>query len=239
MKNRFTTLIIVLAGLAPAAAGEPIVEVKREVYVPNTEPRIAPWVWAYPGKGGYREEIHTLWSHENQERGFGDSPMAPRRRVSLDDGKTWSALEPLPELMDFREDVSILTWKFCGAFDPASNRLLALSIHHVRDMRDGPPRRLYNHTLLQMSEDGGETFGPQQLLKYEDGADFDPDDQLNPDYLKNNTAYTGQAIFKHSNGSIIIPVTNAGIPDDVEDAPLPRTVWPTAGTTGALCFVGR
>ena len=79
-------------------------------------------------------------------------------------------------MMEFLEDVSVLDWKFCGVYDPVSDRLVSLSIHHVRDMRQGPPRRIYNHTFVRLSSDGGETFGPQQLLKYEEGDDPDPDD---------------------------------------------------------------
>lgn len=220
-------------------AAAPIATVKREVYVKNTVPKKAPWVWVYTGPPGYREEIHTDWSHEDQVRGYGDSPQNPRRRISHDDGKTWSPLAPLPPLMTFGDKVSFLDWKFCGIYDPASDRHVALSIHHVRDMRQGPPRMIYNHGLIRLSGDGGKTFGHPQTLKYEAGDDFDPDNVLNPDYLENNTAYPGQSILRHSNGSLIIPVTNSKIPPEVEDEVIGNTRWPSKGTIGSLCLIGR
>jgi arylsulfatase A len=220
-------------------AKKPVATVKREIYIKNTVPHKAPWVWVYSGKPGYREEIQTVWSHDDQVRGYGDTPTEPRRRVSHDDGQTWSPLTPLPSLVTFPDKASIIDWKFCGIYDPASERHVSLAIHHVRDMRQGPPRRIYNHSLIRLSYDDGKTFGPPHMLRNEGGADFDPEDLLNPDYLENNNGYPGQSIFRHSNGSLIIPVTNSRIPADVEDAPLGRTVWPTKGTIGSHCFVGR
>ena len=220
-------------------AKKPIAAVEREIYIRNKAPHKAPWVWVYSGKPGYREEIHTVWSHDDQVRGYGDTPTDPRRRISHDDGRTWSPLTPLPPLTTFMDKVAIIDWKFCGIYDPASERHVSLAIHHVRDMRQGPPRRIYNHGLTRLSADGGRNFGPPQMLRNEAGADFDPEDVLNPAFLENNNGYPGQSILRHSNGSLIIPVTNSRIPDDVEDSPLPRTVWPTQGTIGGHCFVGR
>eukprot|EP00913_Durusdinium_trenchii_P028500 g26728.t1 len=222
-----------------ASAAEPIATIKREVYIPNTVPKKAPWIFVYPGKGGYREEIQTVWSHATQVKGYGDSPGEPRRRISHDNGKTWSPLVKLPPMMTFMDKVSVLDWKFCGTYDPASKRHVALSVHHVRDMRQGPPRRIFNHALIRTSADNGRTFGPPQVLKYEKGPDLDPKNVLNPKYLKTNSAYPGQSILRHSNGSLIVPVTNARIPADAHDEASPRAHWPTKGTIGSLCFVGR
>ncbi len=217
----------------------PIATVKREVYVKNTIPNKAPWVWTYTGEPGYREEIHTVWSHDDQVRGYGDSPTQPHRRISHDDGKTWSKLTPLPSILTIKEKFSIIDWKFCGIYDPASKRHIDLSIHHLRDMRQGPPRRIYNHTLIRLSADGGRTFGPPEMLRYEKGKDLSPENLLDPAFLKNNTGYPGQSIFRHSNGSLIIPVTNTKIPALIEDKPVGRTVWPEKGGIGGMCHVGR
>jgi hypothetical protein len=217
----------------------PLATVKKEVYVQNTTANLAPWVWTYSGRPGYREEIHTRWSHADQVRGYGDSPTQPHRRVSHDDGKTWSKLTPLPPHLTLGEKVAIIDWKFCGIYDPASKRHVDLSIHHLRDMRQGNPRRLYNHALIRLSADDGKTFGPPEMLRYEDGADLSPETLLGDSFLKNNTGYPGQSILRHSNGSLIIPVTNSKIPAHVDDQPVGRTVWPEANGTGSLCHIGR
>ena len=217
----------------------PIGTVTREIYSKNMEPGKAPWVWVYTGEPGYREEIHTTWSHDDQVRGYGDSPTKPFRRVSHDDGKTWTELTPLPPILTFREKVSMIDWKFCGIYDPVSKRHVDLSIHHVRDMREGPPRRIYNHALIRLSSDGGKTFGKATMLRYEAGKEFSEENLLDFEFLKNNTGYPGQSIFRHSNGSLIVPVTNAKIPTDVDDEPVGRTVWPQKHGIGSLCYVGR
>jgi hypothetical protein len=97
---------------------------------------------------------------------------------------------------------------------------------------------IYNHALVRTSADGGRSYGPPQVLKYEEGDDLDPHDVLNPKYLENNTAYPGQSILRLSNGNLLIPVTNSKIPADVEDEPSPRARWPSKGTIGSLCYVG-
>lgn len=230
---------VMLVLYSECEAADPIVSVKREVYVANTVPKKAPWVYAFPGKSGYREEIHTVWSHEDQVRGYGDSPQEPRQRISQDNGKTWSPFIAQPPWMTFMDEVTVLDWKFCGIHDPASDRLVSLSIHHVRDMRQGPPRMIYNHALVRTSTDGGLSFGQTQTLKYEDGDDLDPQDVLNPNYLENNPGYPGQSILRLSNGSLLIPVTNSRIPADVKDEASPAARWPSKGTIGSLCFVGH
>lgn len=229
----------ILASSQDCIAARPIASVSREIYVPNTIPEVAPWVYAFPGKDGYREEIHTTWSHENQVRGYGDSPQNPHQRISLDNGKTWSPLKAQPSWMTYKEKVTILDWKFCGMYDPASDRLVSLSIHHVRDMRQGPPRMIYNHALVRTSTDGGQTFGNTQTLKYEEGDDLDPQNELNPNYLENNTGYPGQSILCLRNGNLLIPVINAKIPADVPDEAPPRVRWPSKGTIGSVCYSGR
>ena len=130
----------------------PIGTIKKEVYVKNRVRNKAPWVWTYSGEPGYREEIHTIWSHDDQVRGYGDSPTKPHRRVSHDDGKTWSKLTPLPPILTVGEKFLIIDWKFCGIYDPVSKRHVDLSIHHVRDMRHGPPRRIYNQAFNGLLE---------------------------------------------------------------------------------------
>ncbi|MGB0581178.1 MAG: hypothetical protein ACPGVU_15885, partial [Limisphaerales bacterium] len=86
---RIKLLVLFLLFAVSGWAGD-IVSVKREVYLPNKYPGKAPWVWVYSGKDGYREEIHTVWSHDDQKRGYGDSPTDPQRRISHNDGQTWT-----------------------------------------------------------------------------------------------------------------------------------------------------
>lgn len=242
--NRFLValpLLFLLPLLAHSSRAEEksIVQVTREVYVPNTIPKQAPWVYSFHGKDGFREEIHTVWSHESQVRGYGDSPREPHRRISHDNGVTWSELTALPPMMTHLNQVAVLDWKFCGIYDPLSERLVSLSIHHVRDMRQGPPRRIYNHALVRTSTDMGLTESPPQVLKYEPGPDLDPDNVLASEYLDTNSAYPGQSILRLRNGNLLIPVTNSRIPADVEDAASTRAHWPTKGTIGSVCFNGR
>jgi len=185
------------------------------------------------------KRFNTTSPQADQVKGYGDSPQNPHQRISTDNGRTWTPLKAQPSWMTYLDKVTVLDWKFCGIYDPVSDRLVSLSIHHVRDMRQGPPRAIFNHTLVRTSTDGGRTFGQTQTLKYEGGKDLDPDDILNPEYLENNTGYPGQSILKLSDGSLLVPVTNAKIPDDVEDNPVLRERWPSEGTIGSVCYSGR
>lgn len=63
-----------------------------------------------------------------------------------------------------------------------------------------------DHILIVVRKEGCEEYSPD-LVKYEDGADYNPEDWRNPEYLNNNRGiygYPGPDILE--NGDIIFPI---------------------------------
>lgn len=216
-----------------------MISVERHIYIPQQRDGIAPWNTVFSGPDGYREEIQSSWAERFQKRGFGDTPMNPRRRLTRDNGKSWTALDPIAQSLTREDGYAIMQQKLTGGYDPVAKRFLGIDIMQFRDMRDGPPRRISNHALLSISQDG-ETYDPPLMLRYEQGPEYsDANSVLEPDFAITNTAYPGQSILFHSNGSVIIPLTNTSIPQEVGDDPGRRIKWPRAGRIGARCLIGR
>lgn len=216
-----------------------MITISRQIYIPQAREGIAPWTTVFAGPDGYREEIQSSWAERFQKRGFGDTPMNPRRRFTRNNAQSWTPLEKIEQNLMRAPKHAVMRQKLTGTYDPVSKHFLSVDIHQLRDMREGPPRRIYNHALFSMSKNGS-TYCDPQILKYESGLNYIRGDTLlDPQFMTRNTAYPGQTILKHSNGSIIIPLTNTAIPDAVEDDPGRRIKWPRAGRIGSHCMIGR
>ncbi len=64
---------------------------------------------------------------------------------------------------------------------------------------------LSDHTYIRVrTPDGGEPF--YQLVKYEEGGEFDRNDPLKPDYFDRNNAFKGNNLVMDEKGDIIFPI---------------------------------
>lgn len=70
---------------------------------------------------------------------------------------------------------------------------------------------LYDHQYIRVSEKAEGDFLTTDLIKYEDGADFDPKNPRNPEFLEKNRGYINEPSIMEC-GDIIVPV---GVPVDV------------------------
>ena len=61
-----------------------------------------------------------------------------------------------------------------------------------------------DHTYLIIKEPGGKSF--MQLVTYEEGGEFDPEDPIAPTYFDRNTCYRGMNVVVCENGNIILLV---------------------------------
>ncbi|NLX99355.1 MAG: exo-alpha-sialidase [Rhodopirellula sp.] len=230
--------VVAIAGQAwcqaPWMENTPIVEVKRELYQSAPRPGAAAYLSvADLGAGLQLEQILT-------EEVRSDEFEKPRRRRSGDNGRTWSALEPVTDHWAFPKD-DFIWWAPSPSFyfyDPQTKVTLAMWLR--QNLVGG---RYYNHTFARLSKDLGLTWGEPTLLRYEGGDDFDPADPLKKSYLESNIAYFGQKIIRHSNGTLIFAVSGVRIPRDAPD-PNPQriAVWDTPADSrnlGSLLFVGR
>jgi len=223
-----------------------VCEVKKEVYVPSTEPRVATSVsMTCIGQGLRREEVRALVRSS-------DWHDTVRRRMSEDNGRTWSdwelIYEEVPTQGEFTQSGGP-SQRGTGPYDPVSGRLIKPVFQRIVQ---GDPRvamreiwsgnRLFcDHGFYQLSSDDGRTWGDARQLMYEDGPGFDPDDWGDPEYFWANEMYIGRAAVL-SNGTVAISATVPVPYRDKEDEKIP-SVFPNTYregcVAGAMCFVGR
>lgn len=206
--------------------GKPIVKVKKELYVKHPRPGIAVGVgtW-YIGPGLERAESQSVvWRS--------DEPMEPKVRYSKDNGRTWSDFEPVPSIMTFEKEYDIYSGEGGrgGFHDPVSG--LHVRVWLRQTIIKGPPVRYYNQSFWSVSEDNCRSWSKGRMLKYEDGADFDTNNPLDPNFLENNQMYPGNNIIRHSNGTLIHACSHVKIPEDALFAEWGRAV-------GSACFIAR
>lgn len=224
----------------------PVCEVRKEVYVPATEPRVAPSVsMTHIGRGVRREEVRALVRSSD----WSDSV---RRCTSQDNGRTWSdwelVYEQAPTQGEFTQEGGA-SQHGTGPYDPVSRRLIKPVFQRIVQ---GDPQvamheiwsgnRLFcDHGFYQLSADNGRTWGEARQLTYEDGPQFDPDHWGAPQYFRTNEMYIGRATAL-SNGTVVLSATVPVPFRDAEDEKIP-SVFPNTYregcVAGAMCFVGR
>lgn len=241
------------AGLAVATRQDsretpsaPICEVTREVYLKSPGPGVAAVVGVqYLGPGLRRREIHA---HEAKS----DLGEKFRVRYSEDNGRTWSAFEPvglgtdaLRQGENFMEELS-----FAVQYDPVSRRTIEILFRRV--FLGDPEKalaaywkgetRLYDHCFYRLSSDDGRTWTEPRQLLYEDGPRFDPGNWIEPGFLATNQMYGGYDITPLSDGRIVYPaIVPVPYEEDAEDREVCAGVPWYAGrgrVYGVICFIG-
>jgi len=207
--------------LLPWKTNTPIVQVKKERYKEHPKPGAAALVSVfYVGPKLERMEIHALEIRD-------DVPSEPLRRFSKDNGRTWSGWEPLAPTLSYPNKVEV--WEGGGAklYDPKSRLLLEVWLRQIAVKGN------YNcFTYCRLSRDYGRTWSAPKQLRYEDGAEFDPQDPLKPAFLQRNQAYFGSNILPLSNGTLLHCVAHANAPGDTDND---KRAW----RMGSLCFIGK
>ncbi len=223
-----------------------IVRIDKEVYVPSPEPRVGTSVsMCYIGSGLRRQENRSLvrssdWSDTH------------KMRYSDDNGRTWSAWEPVPDRHRVQGEYTRSggpSQGGTGQLDPVSGRLVKPVFERI--VKGDPQeamaaiwrgdRRFSDHGYYQLSADDGKTWDHGHLLKYEDGPDFDPASWGAPEFWRTNEMYIG-ACAVLSNGTIVISAT-VPVPRDDPDHDQYPAIFPNdyreGCVAGAVCFVGR
>lgn len=224
----------------------PVCDVRKEIYVPSPEPHVGASVSvAYAGRGLRREEVRSLIRSS-------DWSDTIRRRISDDNGRTWSDWELLhrkwPVQGEFTQEGGA-SQDGTGLHDPASGRMIKPVFQRIvrGDPREAMhvlwsgDRRFSDHGFCQVSGDEGRTWGPARQFRYEDGPEFDPGDWGAPGFWRTNEMYIGRAAAL-SNGTVVISATVPVPHRDPEDEKV-RPVFPNdyreGCVAGAMTFVGR
>jgi hypothetical protein len=227
----------------------PICTVRREVFVPSPQPGLSPVVsLQYLGAGLRRREIRG-------QQGKSDLAEKMKVRFSEDNGRNWSPLVPLETGADSlrqghnsREDLS-----FAVNYDPRSHRTIEMIFQRIflgdpsevlHQFWKGE-KKFYDHMLCRLSQDEGRTWTEPRQIVFEKGAEFDPKNWANPDFLYSNQMYGSYQLTLLRNGQLAYPAAvQVPYQEDEEDrkvsANLPKYTAPTAGCVGGVsCFLGK
>ena len=241
IKDIFTTSPVFLQKTDPD-----IWSVKKEVYVSSPEPRTGISLSVnYIGSGLKREETRAIIRSS-------DWTEKPRRRISEDNGRTWSDWIIIDEESKVQGDFTQSGGEAqggTGPYDPVSGRLIKpvfqriiKGIPQVAMSELWKGNRLFcDHGFYQLSEDDGRSWGKAYMLKYEEGPGFNNENWGDEKFFRTNEMYIGNAVVI-KNGSVIITATIPIPFIDEEDKNIP-SVFPNNYredcVAGAVCFVGR
>ncbi len=225
---------------------KPICKVIREVHVVYPKPKMAPVTgMSYIGRGMKREETRSFMQSS-------DWSESAQRRISENNGHVWSDWQPMPKetqnLGEFTQSGGE-SQSGSGPWDPVSGKLIKPVFQRIfkgvpqealKEIWKGN-RLFWDHGYYQLSDDNGTTWGSAFQLNYEKGADFDPANWGNEDFLWKNEMYIGNAsVLK--NGSVVICATVPVLYEDPDDMKYP-SIFPNnyrkGHVAGAICFVGR
>ena len=215
-------------------------QVTRQMYVsypaPNASAVIScDYVGApAPGSGATglrRQEVLTHQIHD-------DVYQDPQRRLSDDNGRTWSDWQPDVERQIVRGQEMWWQWEAGGLTpgcrDPESG--LLVKAYMLRCFQGGDPRQVgltktTNYVFVATSADDGLTWSPRQQLKYEPGPDYGEDTRETPPFLERNRCHYCNNIIAPRSGGVILPVSSpASVIDEQGNA---------HASTYVRCFMGK
>ena len=244
--NQFPSAKITLQNDIQWMKQKKIGSVKKELYVASPAPGEGISVsMNYIGRGLRREETRAIVRTS-------DLSERPKRRISSDNGRTWSEWEIIDEKAKVLGNCTMIggaNQGGTGPYDPVSNRLIKPVFQRIikgnpevayREIWKG--NRLFcDHGFYQLSADDGLTWGEPRQLKYEEGPDFDPANWDEPGYSRSNEMYIGNAIVL-KNGTVAISATIPVPFMDEEDKNAP-SIFPNnyreGCVGGAVCFIGK
>ncbi|MBI3985886.1 MAG: exo-alpha-sialidase [Lentisphaerae bacterium] len=218
----------------------PLGTIERIRYVPSPGPNTAAVLSHYfRGVGPARVERLT-------SQAASDVYLAPRIRESPDNGQTWGDWVAVPE-KDVRQGRFYMALHELGrVHDPSSGRLFRLTLQRLfigdpaeilgKAFKTGNHNDYRDHAVYQLSDDNGLTWGPMQLIKFEDGPEFDPADWGNDAYLARNRMYSGYNAIVAPDGTLLYSACvkvlheQDGVREDVCGVRLFKAAWnATAG----------
>jgi hypothetical protein len=184
-------------------------EVRRELFEAAPGPgKCVSRSQNYIGSGLTRVERRSVTS----ESDYANELYARR---SEDNGRSWSPWENVHAAEYRTRGDRELLWSApeSGVYDPVHGHAVALTMQRLFLENHHESYKKYwgkgestfsDHTFLWVSRDS-RAWTPQ-LVKYEEGADFDDADWARADYVNRNRAYYGCNLEVLPNGEVIFPV---------------------------------
>ena len=173
---------------------------RRELYLPAPGADTALWCTVeYIDDQLTREEI-------TRTSGESDAYLNFQRRISRDNGRTWSHPEPMPDVTQQLPGGGIVTHPCGKHFD---GRLGIL--YEKRMLRIWPGMKIYTYNWTNHQHPYNDHCfaienGEAKLLRYEEGPDYDPDEPFDPAFCTTNRAYMGTGMAFDDGGTAYLPV---------------------------------
>ncbi len=174
-------------------------------YLPVPAPETAQWMSC-----DYTDDKLTLAEYQRTS-GASDAYLNWNKRISPDNGKTWSELKAMTEFITEGDDGGIVRSPGGFTYDKTSDTLYETWLY-----RQWPGNKIYtyhgegfdknnlpynDHTMI--TENGG----PPKLMKFEDGPEYDLDNPFDPEFCRTNGTYFGQSIALGEGGSVYFPIS--------------------------------
>lgn len=148
-------------------------------------------------------------------QGESDWSNAAFERFSDDNGRTWGEWQDVySRSVEAKGEDEMATYNGEETFNPHFGHFVSVDMRRVFfDGHHKAYKRFWghgeasfvDHSLLSIRKERSDER-TTELIKYEEGADFDPDNWRNPAYTDNNRAYLGLGVDVLENGEIIFPI---------------------------------
>jgi hypothetical protein len=219
-KLLWATLIFVLQVCtaladAPWLYNTPVATVQKSICVPSPGAGRAAWVdMSYVGPN--RELLRY-----DSSMASGDSLIVRSYRTSTNNGLAWSTPTPLPDTTVYYDGYAFSEYDDGPRYyDPATG---AVAQTWLRRCKEGGIDSMT--TYSRVSADHGITWSTPEMLRYEPGPEFDPNDPMASDYRTTNQGYFGSGIIKLANGKLFTALGDVKMPNGLKNA--------------GLCFTGQ
>ena len=142
-----------------------------------------------------------------QTSGASDEYHEFEQRTSPDNGRTWTERETLSDIVQQLDGGGIVSYPPGIFIDRAHRRS-----YQMRMRRIWPGLPVYTHAWGSHRHPCNDHVfaavddGPETLLRYEEGPDFDPNNPFDPDFCSTNRTYLGQSITFAPDGTAYLPL---------------------------------
>ena len=186
------------------------IRVKKELYVKAPDKQTAKCMSQFYVNGtGLRRVEHQKLQRES------DWSNAMFERYSDDNGRTWGEWKDVySNNCEIKANDEINIHYGNETYNPLYGHFVSIGMRRIFFEGHEKAYKRYwgngedsfvDHSLLVIRKDGKEQRAIN-LIKYEDGADYDDNNWRNPEYINNNRAYFGYGVNVLENGEIIFAI---------------------------------
>jgi len=189
------------------------ITVTKELYAPAPDERTSEGrSQCYVNGADMRRVEHRSLQRES------DWSNADFERYSDDNGRTWGAWQDIhQQTCEVKGDDEVNTYYGVETYNPRYGHFVSVGMRRVffgghtkayEAMWGRGEAQYVDHSLMVVRVDGTDERAVE-LIKYEDGADYDPEDWRNSAYTDHNRAYFGCGVDVLENGEILCTIAAA------------------------------